>query len=218
MQLTAALLKDELSGSPRPEELPNVNLVIKDMMHCLRIATQKPLHLVGDFAEVFDEIFYKKHALLPDLTHSEKLKNILEAVQEEVLRMQHMKLRGAMKYVLKHLAFAKQRMDSCADPLAKVCMMLLPIAVLHALISSDDRNMKDQRERAAKLLTKFKPKFNHAMGVSADWGLISESVLRLFDDGDHDISNSVDEEEDFTNIFKSVFVNGVCSQNLTSVV
>ena len=190
------------------QQFPNVHMVIKDMMHCIRIATQKPLHFVEGMEEVFHEIIDKQHALLPDLSNSVKWKKILEAVQEEVLTIPHLTLRGALQYVLTHLAFAKQRMDSCADPLAKVSMMLLPIAVLLSLISSDERNKKEQRIGAAKLLAKFKPKFTHALGVSADWGLISEWFLRLFDSKDHDISNSVDEEEEFAKIFESVFVNG----------
>ena len=190
------------------EEFPNVDFIIKDMMHCVRIATQKPLHLAGVFEEVFEELINKRHALLPDLSYSGKWKSILLGVQEDTLKMPQMTLQGAMKYVLTHFAFAKQRMDSCADPLAKVCMMLLPISVMLALVSSDERNHKDQRDRAAGLLSKFQPKFVIAMGVSADWGLISKYFLRLFDDGDHDISNSADEEDNFTAIFESVFVNG----------
>ena len=189
-------------------EFPNVHMVIKDMMHCIRIATQKPLHLVGASEVVFNEIINKKHALLPDIMNSNKWQGILEAAQEEVLRIPAFDSRGALKQVLKHLAFAKQRMDSCADPLAKVCMMLMPIGMLLSLISSDERNAPDQRSRAYELLSMFKPKFMHAMGVSADWGLISEHFLRKFDDGSHDISNSADEEEEFINLFQSVFVKG----------
>ena len=194
--------------SATSKEFPNVHLVIKDMIHCIRIATQKPPHLVGEMEDVYNEIISKQHALLPDFKNSLKWKSVLEAVQVEVLKIPHLNLKGAMRYVLKHLAFAKQRMDSCADPLAKICMMLLPVAVVLALISSDARNAKTTRDRASNLLKKFKPKFTHALGVSADWGLISNDFLRVFDDGDHDIANSVDEEETFTKIFESVFVNG----------
>ena len=194
--------------SATSSEFPNVNFVIKDMIHCIRIATAKPLHLVAGTEEVFNEIIDKRHALLPDLTYSLKWKSILEAVQKEVLQIPMLNLRGAMQYVLKHFAFAKQRMDSTADPLAKVCLMLLPIAVLLAMVSSDDRNQPDQRQRATALLKKFQPKFNLSMGVSADWGLIAINFLRLFDDGHHDISNSLDELEEFTEIFESVFVKG----------
>jgi len=194
--------------SAASDEFPNVQMVIKDMMHCIRIATQKPLHLVGACEDVFTEIINKKHALLPDIMNSHKWQTILEAAQEEVLRIPALDHRGTLKQVLKHLAFAKQRMDSCADPLAKVCMMLMPIGVMLSLISSDERNAPDQRSRAIALLSKFKPKFMHAMGVSADWGLISEYFLRRFDDGSHDISNSVDEEEEFITLFDNVFVKG----------
>ena len=199
--------------SATSEEFPNVAFVIKDMIHCIRIATQKPLHLTGESAEVFQEIVDKRHAFLPDLQNSPKWKAMFEAVQEEVAKMPPERVpqaltRQNMQKVFKHLAFAKQRMDSCADPLAKVCMLLLPIAIHLSLVSCDARNSKVQRDRASALLMKFQPKFMLAMGVSADWGLISAAFLRLFDAGDHDISNSADEEDEFDRIFRNVFIRG----------
>jgi hypothetical protein len=123
---------------------PNAGLCIKDMTHCIRIATQKPMQILEIYQDVCSEIVNKRHALIPDIQNSNKWRNILQAVQVELLRMPCMTLRGSLKVVLAHLAFAKQRMDSCADPLAKVCLMLLPIGVLLALISSDERNERKQ--------------------------------------------------------------------------
>jgi hypothetical protein len=199
--------------SATAEEFPNADYVVKDMIHCIRIATQKPLHLTGECAQVFQDIIDKRHAFLPDLQNSNKWKAIFEAVQESLTNMPagnipQVLTRSNMQCVFKHLAFAKHRMDSCADPLAKVCMLLLPIAILLSLVSCDARNQKEQRERASALLTKFQPKFMMATGVSADWGLIAADFLNLFDAGDHDISNSADEEDAFDKIFRSVFIRG----------
>lgn len=187
---------------------PNANFCVKDLAHCIRIATQKPMQILSTYQDVYSEIVGKRHALLPDIQNSIKWRNILEAIQVELLQMPGMKTQGALKVVLAHLAFAKQRMDSCADPVAKVALMLLPIGVLLALISSDERVQSWQREGAASLLSKMQPLFLHALGVLADWGIICLNFLRLFDHGDHDVSNSAEEEENFREIVRCVFVDG----------
>jgi len=187
---------------------PNAALAIKDMTHCIRIATGKPMQMVQAYAEVYDEIVNKRHALLPDIQNSNKWQNILQGLQTEVLSMESLRLSGCLDVVLAHLAFARQRMDSVADPLAKVCLMLMPIALLLASIGSDERVKKEQRDRASEILSKMQPKFLHAMAVSADWGLICLDLLRLFDASNHDISNSAEELERFEEVIKCVFVNG----------
>ena len=53
-----------------------------------------------------------------------------------------------------NVAFAKQRFDSTA-PVAKVALMLLPIATLLAHIASDQRRDAHQRDRATKLSRKL---------------------------------------------------------------
>jgi hypothetical protein len=166
------------------------------------------MQMVEAYAEVYNEIVDKRHALLPDIQNSNKWQNILRGIQKEVLKMESLRLSGCLNVVLAHLAFAKQRMDSVADPLAKVCLMLMPIALLLASIGSDERAKKEQRDRASQILSKMQPKFLHAMAVSADWGLICLQLLRLFDAGNHDISDSASELESFEEVIKCVFVNG----------
>ena len=187
---------------------PNASCALKDMMHCIRIATQKPLHLVETYDDVYNELINKRHALLPDIQNSKKWTQLLVAIQQEVIQMPSLSLQGALKVVLRHLAFAKVRMDSCADPLAKVCLMIMPIALLLAHISCDERNAGEQRTRASSLLSKMQPKFMHALGISADWGIICTNMLRLFDSGNHDIADSADELDEFVEIIEAVFVNG----------
>jgi hypothetical protein len=54
----------------------------------------------------------------------------------------------------------------------------------------------------------FQPKFMLGAGVSADWGIITLAFLRLYDRLDHDISNSMDELEDFCSTIEACFVQG----------
>ena len=114
------------------------------------------------------------------------------------MRIPGLHRRGALKVVLDHLAYAKVRMDSTADPLAKLCLMLMPIAYMLSFIAADERINGAQRARACEVLAKFQPKCCIGAGVSADWGLICIAFLRLFDRLNHDISNSADEMEDFS--------------------
>ena len=74
--------------------------------------------------------------------------------------------------VIRNVAFAKQRFDSTAEPVAKIALMLLPVATLLAYIASDRRHDREQRERATALLRKLESRFCVAIGVSADWGII----------------------------------------------
>ena len=187
---------------------PRASVVIRDPAHALRIATQKPLQLEGLYGHVYEEIINKRHALIPDISNSPKWKELLVGIQSNVLRLPGLSLAGCLSVVLKHLSFAKQRMDSCADPLAKFCLMILPMCLLLSVISCDERCEWQQRERAEAMLRLMQPKFLHAAGVSADWGLICMQFLRLFDRAGHDVANSKDELEDFCATVRACFIEG----------
>ena len=187
---------------------PNVQFVIEDPAHGLRIATVKPLQLESYFGEIQDELFNKRHALIPDIQNSGKWREMLRGLQTSVLRTPARGGDGALKVVLHHLAYAKIRMDSAADPLAKLCLMLMPVALLLSFISADERCKPVQRDRAREVLSKFQPKFLIGAGVCADWGLICMAFLRLFDRCNHDISNSADELKDFCETIEACFIQG----------
>ena len=183
-------------------------MIIRDVAHALRIATQKPLQLEGLYGHVYEEIINKRHALIPDISNSPKWKELLVGIQSNVLRLPGLSPAGALPVVLKHFAFAKQRMDSRADPLAKFCLVILPTCLLLSVISCDERCQWQQRERAEEMLLAMRPKFLHAAGVSADWGLLCVQFLRLFDRADHDIANSKDELEEFSETIRACFMEG----------
>ena len=54
------------------EMFENVVLLIRDGAHALRIAIRDPLHFDDFFGEVWNELFDQRHALVPDLMHSNK--------------------------------------------------------------------------------------------------------------------------------------------------
>ena len=113
-----------------------------------------------------------------------------------------------MQVVLKHLRFAKQRFDSVADPMAKVAFMLLPLGTLLAFIGSDERHKPDMRARALKLLKKLDSKFALAIGLSADWGIVTQASLRLFDKTSHDIAKTHAEIDAFKTTLRVLWEEG----------
>ena len=192
----------------------NLLLVIRDPAHALRIAA-KALHCDDLFGQVWDELFDGRHALVPDLKNSDKWHNLLVAIQEDNVRAVavpgvHQPLAG----ILRHVSFAKQRFDSTADPVAKVALMILPVAVLLAYIASDMRNEKDQRLRAEALLRRLDTKFCAAIGVSADWGIICTWFLRLFDAASHDIAMSRSDIDCMIETLDACFLEGRVFQRL----
>ena len=110
---------------------------------------------------------------------------------------------------MKHLRFAKQRFDSSADPIAKVALMLLPLATPLAFIGSDERHPPADRDRAKMLLKKLDSKFCLTIiGVSADWGIVTQAFLRLFDHTSHDIAKTYREIESFKKVLRALFFEG----------
>ena len=86
--------------------------------------------------------------------------------------------------------------------------MLLPLATLLAYIASDARHKQEQRDRARDLLRKLNSKFCTAIAVSADWGIICQWFLRLFDVADHDIAKSRMEIDSMIETLDAVFMKG----------
>ena len=190
---------------------PRVVLVIRDFAHAARIAIQRPQQFDPVFDAVHTHLFNngssaKKHAVIPDIQYSDKLKDLLVSAQQVYLRIPCE--RHPLRVVLRHMSFAKHRFDSMADPVGKAALMLLPICTLLSTISCDCRVGKDKRERAASALQLFTPKFCLSLGALADFNLISQAFIRKFDCLHHDIAVSERELLQFEHKMRKVFVNG----------
>jgi hypothetical protein len=208
------------------EMFPNLLIVIRDPAHAIRIAS-KALHCDDEFGKVWNDLFDSRHALVPDLMNSAKWHNQLVAIQEDNLKVVALPgalpqslTRGAppppLARVVKNLAFAKQRFDSTAEPVAKIALMFLPVATLLAYVASDRRHESDQRERAKTLLKQLSTKFVTAIGVSADWGIVCKWFLRLFDRAYHDIAKSRREIDGMIETLDAVFLEGRVFQEVFS--
>jgi len=185
---------------------PNVVLLLRDAAHALRIAVKDPLHRDVLLGDVWNSLFDKRHALVPDIMNSPRWHDLLQNIQRVVLRTPCED--RPLTVVLKHLRFAKQRFDSTADPVAKVCYMFLPITTLLAYRASDERMKPPERKLAKDLLKKFTSKFVVALGVSADWGLVTQAFLRLFDKNAHDIAKTQSEIQAFKDAMRILFAEG----------
>ena len=159
----------------------NCKLIIRDSAHAIRIAVKKSLHADECFDEVWTELFDKRHALAPDIMFSDKWRDLLTNIQNDTsvkaVAAPSAGDQQPLALVFKCLAFAKQRFDSTAEPVAKMSLMLVPIAVLLAYIGSDERHPPAQRARAAALLAKLNAKFCLALGLSADWGIVTQAFI-----------------------------------------
>jgi len=61
----------------------NLRILVRDSAHAIRIAMRDPLLHDKVFGQVWEELFNKKHAVVPDLQYSDKLRNLLVAAQRE---------------------------------------------------------------------------------------------------------------------------------------
>ena len=105
------------------------------------------------FGKVWHDLFDSRHDLVPDLTKSDKWNNLLEAIQEDHLRVvARPGWPQAVAEIIRNIAFAKQRFDSTVGPVGKIPLMFLPVATLLAYIASDKRHEPEQRERASDML------------------------------------------------------------------
>ena len=131
---------------------------MRDPAHALRIAVKHKLHRDYLFGGVWNELFNKRHALVPDIMNSTKWQRLLRHVQQKRVLRTPCRNRP-LAVVLKHLRFAKQRFNSAADLVAKVALMLLPIVTLLAMSSAD------QRRNAKALLRTLQRKIRLALWI-----------------------------------------------------
>ena len=198
IQHIQAFAADGAAGERRPlfyavqQIFTACKLLIRDAAHALRIAYNKPLHADDAFGEVWDKLFGERHALAPDLMNSDKWMDHIRSIQADIYSTPvQVPMNGQpLALVFRTISFAKQRFDSTAEPVAKLALMLVPVATLLAYIGGDVRHERAKRERARELLGRLNAKFCTALGLSADWGLVCKAFLRLFDEASHDIASS----------------------------
>ena len=138
-------------------ELRSFVWVSCDMAHQVRIASKDPLRANDNFNEQWLRLFGGKHALVPDIQHSDVWRARLVAAQRVVL--EHRSAVNAVpavqaaqdavadpdgspamlqvEKVMRTFSFAKQRFNSTATPMMKYCCMLRAITLVCALQAAD---------------------------------------------------------------------------------
>ena len=61
---------------------------------------------------------------------------------------------------------------------------------MFAYIGPDERSKPCERARAKEMLKTLDGNFALAIAVSADWGLITQACIRVFDKHEHDIAKT----------------------------
>ena len=74
-----------------------------------------------------------------------------------------------MKSVLKHLSAAKQRFEAFASPARRYCLLLNALALLLALIATDQRKDQATREAAEEALEALTHDSIVVAGLAADY-------------------------------------------------
>ena len=92
--------------------------------------------------------------------------------------------------------------------MAKAALTLMPICTVLSMTSCDQRASNVVRERACHALQLFKPRFCMCLGLAADFGLVCQRFLRIFDQGDHDIARSEAALRSFADELKALFLDG----------
>lgn len=168
---------------------------------------KEPLHHDELFGKVWAEFFDKKGAVAPSFQHSDKLKALLVAAQKENAGNARTPTTDQpLAAIIECFSFAKQRFNSTVDPCAKVALMLLPLCFVLAFCASDTRSVPTLRKRYEASLKFMTSKNVFGLGLSADWGIVWETVIRVFDAGDHDIAASSEEIEGLIWLLTEIFV------------
>jgi hypothetical protein len=187
--------------------MPNVIIVGRDPAHQCRIAARDPLHGNEEFRPVWDKLFGGRHAVVPDLKNSEAWRSCLVACQKRVLELDGSQ-GGALKTVLRHLAFAQQRFESYADPVTRFCCMIKAIAWMLAIKAADVRRNKEERARASSALRSLTAEELMGLAVSADYAEETVAFLRHFDKDDHDPAKTRGELSAFAKRMRLLFCDG----------
>jgi hypothetical protein len=184
----------------------NLAWILRDPAHAVRTAAESPIQLVDCFASFWEDVFDKRHALVPDVQNSDAWRSKLMAAERHIVAEKG--TQGArVETVLRHLSFAKQRFDSCVAPSRKVCIMLTSLTLLLIGVACDWRADSDMRKRAQKQLDALTPCRITSAGLFADYTAMSISFVRLFD-ADYDIACVNREKLNFLRRMKLLFIDG----------
>ena len=187
--------------------LSGIAFMIRDPAHAIRIAARDPLHAEERFGEFWRRVFDSKHALVRDIECSDQIRAKFESCQERVLKIMGSQ-GGGLKSVLKHLSAAKQRFESFASPARRYCLLLNSLALLLALIATDQRKEKATREAAEEALEAMTPDSIVVAGLTADYTAECLDFVRQFDRSNVDPATLARQRDAFKERMNALFLQG----------
>ena len=187
---------------------PNMRFALPDRAHQIRRASI-PLTLEKRFKGFWDNVFSKRHALVPDLQNSAQWQMRFQTMENELKsQRQNDELPGGLKKALRTLSFAKQRFDSMTVPASKFVMLLQPFALLLAHQASDQRLDAQTRWRSQQMLQLMDAELVLVAGLSADFSGEVLRFVRQHDVRSHDISRTLQERDEFLRRLDKLFIQG----------
>ncbi|CAE7284417.1 unnamed protein product [Symbiodinium sp. CCMP2592] len=186
----------------------NLRFALPDRAHQIRRASI-PLTLEKRFRSFWDNVFSKRHALVPDLQNSAQWQMRFQTMENELKsQSQNDELPGGLKKALRTLSFAKQRFDSCSLPASKFVLLLQPFALLLAHQASDQRLDAQTRWRSQQMLRLMDAELVLVAGLSADFSGEVLKFVRQHDIRSHDISRTLQERDQFLHRLDTLFIQG----------
>ena len=184
----------------------NLVWIQRDPAHAVRTSLESPIQIVDCYASFWEDVFDKRHALVPDVQNSDAWRSKLMAMQHHIIG-ERGRQGARVESVLRHLSFAKQRFDSCVGPARKFCILLAALTMLLISVACDSRADSKQRQRAQQQLDAMTPCRITAAGLFADYTAASTSFVRFFD-ADYDIAQVSREKLSFLRRMKILFLEG----------
>ena len=181
----------------------------------MRTSISEPLKKIANFRAFWDDVFDARHALVPDIQNSDSWRRKLLLAQKHILLVKG-EQGGGITCALRHLSYAKQRIDSATGPARKFCCLLAAIVILLAVVASDDRLKPEQRVRAQKLLDEMTPGRITTAGLFADYMAESSIFFRHYEKTDHDIALSFSHKTHFLKRIKVLFKDGFVLADLST--
>ncbi|CAE7796563.1 unnamed protein product [Symbiodinium sp. CCMP2456] len=187
---------------------PNMSFALPDRAHQIRRASI-PLTLENRFKAFWENVFSKRHALVPDLQNSAQWQMRFQTMENELKsQSENHELPGGLKKALRTLSFAKQRFDSMATPASKFVTLIQPFALLLAHQSADHRLDPKVRWRSQQMLQAMDAELVLVAGLSADFSGEVLRFVRQHDIRSHDISRTLQERDEFLRRLDKLFIQG----------
>lgn len=190
----------------KAKHMQNVLLICRDAAHAVRIAVKEPVIRTNGFAEVYRNLFEKKHAILKDIQYSNKLQARLSQCQELIVKSRGSQ-GASLQTIIENFSFAPQRFESFSEPIRKwVCTLLANLLMLASIATYDKSS--DMRKTAVEGIEFMTGENILRAALAGDWAELGLMLIRLFDAADRDPCTEVRDLRNYEEKSRNLFIKG----------